>query len=400
MSPTYPTPEQGVNPLAPLEELLHWLASTTLHVALGVLLGWCVARLMRSHQLSWTWAAAALPVWLIARPLFGGLGLMLGAAALRAASRGRRWRREDTEMGATWRRSSVAFRGRWTLCVPSRPGYRTAYVHQGRSWFQGNELAIGKQPDGSLVRIPLGDEAGGTHTFVVGATRSGKTNTMTWIAVRAIEHGMGAIWSTPRAMMPCAATSAGRRRPLACRSSNGPLRATASTTHTLAVARRSRRQAAGWRALVRAALPASGTALHRPQVPAMRQADVVMSLANIVRYLIPNELEALVRHLSGDRIQKVKDYLRSLTQAQRNGLSGVRDRLAIMAESDVGPWLDPETPDAEQIDLLETVKAHAVVYFNLKPTAGRSSARCWRRRSCRTSSGWSRSCRISRSRRW
>ena len=61
MSPSYPTPEHDVNPLAPLGELMHWLTSTTLHVALGVLLGWSVARLMRSHQLSWTWAARRCP---------------------------------------------------------------------------------------------------------------------------------------------------------------------------------------------------------------------------------------------------------------------------------------------------------------------------------------------------
>jgi hypothetical protein len=63
-------------------------------VALGILLGWGVARLMRSHQLNWTWAGVALLVWLILRPLFGGLGLTLGVAALAAAGRGRRWRRE------------------------------------------------------------------------------------------------------------------------------------------------------------------------------------------------------------------------------------------------------------------------------------------------------------------
>src|ERR1700684_1518723 len=99
MSPSYESPEGGSNSLAPLGELLHWLASTTLHVALGILLGWGVARLMRSHQLSWTWAAAALPVWLIARPLFGGLGLTLGVVALAAAGRSRRWRRGDIEAG-------------------------------------------------------------------------------------------------------------------------------------------------------------------------------------------------------------------------------------------------------------------------------------------------------------
>src|ERR1700689_4772129 len=99
MSPNYPSPQQGENPLAWAGELFHWLGSTTLHLALGILLGWCVARLMHAHQLSWSWAGVALLVWLIARPLFGGLGLTLGVAALSAASRGRRWRREDIQAG-------------------------------------------------------------------------------------------------------------------------------------------------------------------------------------------------------------------------------------------------------------------------------------------------------------
>ena len=91
--------------------MLHWLASTTLHVVLGVILGWGVARLMRSHQLSWTWAAAAFGVWLIVRPLFGGLGLTLGVAALSAASRGRRWRREDIQAGGDLAQIVRSFQG-------------------------------------------------------------------------------------------------------------------------------------------------------------------------------------------------------------------------------------------------------------------------------------------------
>ena len=39
---------------------------------------------------------------------------------------------------------------------------------------------------------------GGTHTLVLGATRSGKTVTMTWLAVRAVQRGMGAIVVDPK----------------------------------------------------------------------------------------------------------------------------------------------------------------------------------------------------------
>ena len=58
-------------------------------------------------------------------------------------------------------------------------------------------------------------------------------------------------------------------------------------------------------------------------------------------------------------------YLDSLTSRQRGELGGVRDRLAIMAESDVGSWLDPATPGAESFELLDAVRSGAVVYFSL-----------------------------------
>ncbi|MCW3025407.1 MAG: type secretory pathway VirD4 component-like protein, partial [Solirubrobacterales bacterium] len=40
--------------------------------------------------------------------------------------------------------------------------------------------------------------------------------------------------------------------------------------------------------------------------------------------------------------------------------------LAILTESDVGPWLDPQASAAERFDLLGATRARAVVYFNLQ----------------------------------
>ena len=117
------------------------------------------------------------------------------------------------------------------------------------------------------VTIPFGGASGGRHTLVVGATGSGKTVTQTWIAVRAIERGMGAIVVDPkgdggmREAICGAAAAAADGRFLEWTPDGGsrlqPLRARQRD--------RDRRQGARGRALHRAALPAPGAALPRPR---------------------------------------------------------------------------------------------------------------------------------------
>ena len=367
--PTYPSPEQGINPLAPLEDLLHWLASTTLHVALGVLLGWCVARLMRSHKLSWTWAAAALPVWLIARPLFGSLSLTLGVGALCAASRGRRWRREDIQAGGDLAQIVRSFQGPLdAVRAAYARGALRRMLSSGASWFQGDEVLIGRDvQDGGLVRIPLGGARGGTHTLVLGAAGSGKTVTMTGVAVHAVEHGMGAVLLDPKGdpkMLEEAREVAEREgRPFVHWTPDGsvvynPYAHGADTEIA-------DKLLAGEHYTEPHYLRQAQRYLGH-EVRVLRQAGVVVSLANIVRYLDPYELEVLVRGLPEQRVAGITAYLESLTPAQQNGLSGVRDRLAVMAESDVGRWLDPETPGAASFDLLQMIEQRAVVFFSLE----------------------------------
>jgi hypothetical protein len=372
MSPSHVpvSPEGGTDPLAPLGDLIAWVAGTTLHVAIGLLLGWVVARLMRSRQLSWSWAAVAFVGILIARPLFGGLALTLGIAALSAARRGRRWRREDIEMGGDVAQIVRSFLGPLDVArtLQTRISLQGLFGRAGgASWFQGNELLIGEEQDGHLVRIPLGGPSGGTHTLVVGAAGSGKTVTMTGIAVRAIEHGMGAIVIDPkgdrdlRGELRDAARSAGR--PFVEWTPGGP-----SVYNPYA--RGSETEIAD--KLLAGERYSEPHYLRQAQryigheVRLLREAKVPIGLANIVRYLDPLELEVLARGLSGKRVEQALVYLGRLNGRQEEGLSGARDRLAIMAESDIGPWLDPEIPDAEQLDLLTAVQARATVYFNLE----------------------------------
>ena len=369
MSPTYEAPEGGPNPLAPLEELLHWLTSTTFHVALGVLLGWGVARLMRSQQLSWSWAGVAFVVWLILRPLFGGLGLTLGVAALCAASRGRRWRREDIEAGGDLAQVVRSFQGplEAVRALSARVAVGRLLSH-GASWFQGDEVLIGQDvQDGSLVRIPLGGATGGTHTLVLGAAGAGKTVTMTGVAVHGVEHGMGAVLVNPKGdpqMLEHARDVAEREgRPFVHWTPEGSVvfNPYAHGSETEIADKLLAGEQWSEPHYLRQAQRYIG---HVVRV--LRQAQIVVSLQSVVRCLDLYELEAVVRGLPEQQVGQVTAYLKSLSAAQQAGLSGVRDRLAVMAESDVGQWLDPETEGVASFDLRQMIEQRAIVYFSLE----------------------------------
>ena len=202
--PTFNSP----NPLEPIEQLAHWLTAAAVHGVLGVVIGLIAVRLMHHRHLRWTWAATALGVDVLAGPVLGGLTWPLGIAALCATVRGHRWHREEVEAGADLAELAASRRGpldalrtvvRRTLPkLLARWALTSAIATARQDWFRGDRLIVGEEEHGRTVSIPLGGPTGGTHTLVVGATRSGKTVTMTWMSVRAIEHGMGAIVVDPK----------------------------------------------------------------------------------------------------------------------------------------------------------------------------------------------------------
>lgn len=360
-----------VNPLAPLGELVGWLTSTTLHIIIGVLVGLIAARVMRGRHLRWTWAASALVVVVLAGSELAGWATTLDTAALCAAVRGRRWHREDLMAGgdladiAAARRGPIAALRTLSLKLSERFGPSPAHnaLRDGR-------MIVGRTEMGEVVSIPLGATDGGRHTLIVGATGSGKTVTETWIAARAIEAGLGAVVVDPkgdarmREHLADAASRAGRRffewTPDGPSVYNPFGHGSASEIADKALAGERftephyQRQAQRY----------LGHAVRT-----LRGAGVVVSLASLVRHLDPSWLEVLARSLPEQQAQATHEYLDSLTPRQRADLGGVRDRLAIMVESDVGPWLDPATPGAQTFDLLSAIQQRAVVYFDLKADA-------------------------------
>ena len=88
--------------------------------------------------------------------------------------------------------------------------------------------------------------------------------------------------------------------------------------------------------------------------------------ARLAELMDPRRLELAARALPDEQdARRLFDYLDSLDARQRAGLTGTRDRLAILAESELGPALEPR-PGAPALDLLDAIRARAVVYFALE----------------------------------
>jgi hypothetical protein len=98
----------------------------------------------------------------------------------------------------------------------------------------------------------------------------------------------------------------------------------------------------------------------------LRAAGHPVTLATLTEAMRPRRLEAIGRRLDDEhQARELHDYLDDLSPEQQRGLAGTRDRLAILAESDVAAWLQPHGAGGPGIDLLRAVQAREVVYFRL-----------------------------------
>jgi conjugal transfer pilus assembly protein TraD len=229
-----------------------------------------------------------------------------------------------------------------------------------------DSLAIGADCDRRAVTIPLG-RTSGSHALIVGATGSGKTVTQALIVGAAIARGFGAVIIDPkgdgllRAHAREAAGLAGRQ--FIEWTPSGP------TTYN-PYAHGSPGEIAD-KALAgeRYSEPHYLRQAQRYLAHAARSLAAVGERATPLRLLElmdPRRLEVLARRVGDERqAQIVFDYLDTLDARQRSGLAGTRDRLAILAESELGPWLH-DCEEVPALDLLEAVRARAVTYFCLE----------------------------------
>jgi type IV secretory pathway TraG/TraD family ATPase VirD4 len=89
------------------------------------------------------------------------------------------------------------------------------------------------------------------------------------------------------------------------------------------------------------------------------------TLSSLVTHMDPERLDALASKAGGDVAERISDYVDSLGERGRFELKGGRDRLAVLAESELGRWLDPSIGAGEQVDLASSFACGDVLYFNL-----------------------------------
>jgi conjugal transfer pilus assembly protein TraD len=100
-------------------------------------------------------------------------------------------------------------------------------------------------------------------------------------------------------------------------------------------------------------------------VRALRGAGMQLSLARVVDYMQASRLASLARDLPAPSTTALLDYLESMSAQQERDLAGAVNRLATLADSDLGRWLEPETSTAA-IDLRTALEHGDVVVFRLE----------------------------------
>ncbi len=321
--------------------------------------GRMLARVLRRYGLHWTWGLFGFPLLMVLGLFSGWLASDIGGASVIGCIIGAKWHASDLAHGrdlAEIAHARLRMTGVLVRFFNDRRVARHGWVHQGF-------LTVGRDGRGYPVSIPVGERAG-SHMLVLGATGSGKTVSEAWIAGRLIANGHGAIVIDPkgdqmlRSELQRAALLS-RRRFLEW-TPDGPCSYNPYAYGT--------DSEIADKALV-------GEVFTEPHylrlaqrylghaVRTMQAAHVQVTVPSLMAHLQPDQLEVTARKLPEERANTIHEYLDSLNDRQRRDLAGARDRLSILAESDVRQWFDPAA--APVIDLRAAVAGGAVVYFAL-----------------------------------
>lgn len=300
---------------------------------------------------------AAAPIMLVFSPV---LAVATAGALTLAAYIARHWQHLDRDRGGVEAQRSRERRGLRALTFGERERrrWRAERVRNGR-------LALGVTRGGEVATVPFGSSEG-VRAFIPGAPGSGKTVDLALHAGAYIGEGHGVVAIDPkgdgdlRAELERTAAEHGRRfvewspggsvvyNPLA-RGNPSEITDKAlageewSEPHYLRQAQR----------YINVELQAMQAAGEWPP-----------SLQSLVGYMAPERLDVLADRIADERGERFGAYVDSLSNRQRAELGGVRDRLAVLAESELGRQLEPR-PGAGEVDLLPALSAGDVVYFQL-----------------------------------
>jgi conjugal transfer pilus assembly protein TraD len=328
-------------------------------MGLGIGIGIAVALLLRETKLRWSWTLLGALLVPIVGQIDWRLGVAYANAVLWASGLGYWLHKQEKERGGPEAREEEQRLGplRWARSLISR-------AKQSDERVVGDKLAIGTNRRGERCWVPFGRDHG-VHGLVLGATGSGKTVTQAAIAVAYILAGLPVIVLDPkgdrylRAVLRDAAARAGARflewSPTGSYVYNpfgrgGPTeiadKALAghdwSEPHYKLITERLLGQ-------VMTTMRAAG--------------EWPPTLSKVVRYMDPERLDALASQVGGDVAERVSAYVDSLSPRAKAELGGGRDRLAVLAESELGPRLDPALGDGPPLSFEETLGRGDVLYM-------------------------------------
>jgi type IV secretory pathway TraG/TraD family ATPase VirD4 len=348
-------------PELPVVHLAHLVETGTWFAIGGVVGGAVLALLIRLRGWSWT---CALPL-LVAAPdtslLSWRAELCADAFAVGAVAIGA-WRHvADLRAGGDLAQRA---RDRAGPMAPIRRWFGWRKLRNGE-WVTSQGVAIGFTPKGELVRVPVASWRA-VMSLLLGATGSGKTILQVLLALAAIKRGFGVIYIDPKGddfvqeELRAAAARAGRPfRPWDPQGNiiynpydRGTNTEIADKLLAAEVFTEPHYQRLAQRYIGHV-------------VRALRLAGVPVSLATVVEHMHTGRLASLTRKMTPTDARPLLAYLETLTAQQERDLAGARDRLAILAESDVGHLLDPATGGV-QIDLRESLDRGDVVLFRLE----------------------------------
>jgi hypothetical protein len=348
-------------PVLPVVHLAQVVGTAAMFVVIGAVAGAVVVLLIRLRRWAWTCGTPLL----LAAPfasVLGWRGEVCYDACAVATVGGGIWR-HLVDLRAGGDLAELA-RDRVGPMTPIRRWCGWRRLRAG-DWVTDEGVAIGFSRRGELVRVPIASSRS-IMALVVGATGSGKTILMLLLALAAIKRGSGVIFIDPKGddylleQLREAAARAGVQflpwEPLGDfvynpfeRGSNTEI---ADKLLAAEVFTEPHYQRLAQRYLGHV-------------IRALRMADVDVNLATIVEHMHAGRLAALTRRMAPFDARPLLSYLETLMPQQERDLAGARDRLAILAESDVGPALDPATGGV-QIDLRNALEGGDVVLFRLE----------------------------------
>jgi hypothetical protein len=243
---------------------------------------------------------------------------------------------------------------------------RIARARAAHATAAGDGVALGVDAGGR--QVVLSDQQLSAHGLILGASGAGKSTTLLRILTDHVTRNRPVIVidmkGSPSFAGELEAAAAAAARPFALWSIDGPAHwnplshgnPTELKDRLIATERFSEPHYK--RAAERYAQMALGVLAqaHPGQPP---------TLTEIVTAMDPHRLPRMLRDLPGSLAERVQDYLTELGPDQISAVKGLRTRLALLAESAAGPFLEPARDSGGQIDLRRALSGDAVVVFSL-----------------------------------